>query len=294
MGWDIVDNLKDEAKNALQESCGNILSDTFAYLNVRVNEVGGLTSQTPQGWNGVIFNFIDTLSDNVIIPIAGVIISYVLIYELITMLMDKNNFHEFDTSLFIRYIFKAAIAVMLVSHTSQIVEGIFEVGGTIAAQATAQITGDLDISLGDSLKTMLSDNYDTMGLMELFGDFIMSMVLYIAVQAMGIYIAIIMYGRFMEIYLYMSVAPIPFATFGNKEWGQIGTNYIKAILGLAFQGFLIMACIGIYSTLISDLGTQIQGRAFTDALFQILIYTILLAVTIGKTGSFAKSIFGAH
>ena len=290
----MFEEMLDSVKNTLQESCGNILSDTFAYLNVRVNEVGGLTSQTPQSWNGVIFNFIDTLSDNVIIPIAGIIISYVLIYELISMIMDKNNFHEFDTSLFIRYIFKAAIAVMLVSHTDEIVEAIFEVGGQIAAQATVQITGDLDISVGDKLKDMLAENYADMELMELLGDFIMSLVVYIAVQIMGIYIAIIMYGRFMEIYLYMSVAPIPFATFGNKEWGQIGTNYIKSILGLAFQGFLIMACIGIYSTLISSLGTEIEGRAFTDALFQILIYTVLLAVTIGKTGSFAKSIFGAH
>lgn len=292
MAW--YDEAIDAVKYALQESTGNILSNTFDYLNSKVTEVGGLTSETPESWNSTIFDFIGKMSENVVLPIAGIIISYVLIYELITMIMDKNNFHEFDTSLFIRYIIKACIAVVIVAHTAEIVEAIFELGGQIAADATAEITESTDLSLGNSLKDLLEDQWDDMTLMDLFGCFCMSLVVWIAVMGMGIYIAIIMYGRFMEIYLYTSVAPIPFATMSNREWGSIGTNYLKGIIALAFQGFLIMVCIGIYATLISGLAGTVSGSEFRDALFEVLIYTILLAVSIGKTGSLSKSIFGTH
>ncbi len=294
MAWDPIGNLKQEVYDSLSEATIDILSSTFSYLNSKVSEVGGLTSQTPQGWNATIFSFINNISENVIIPIAGVIITYVLIYELITMVIDKNNFHEFDSSLFIRYIFKACIAVYFVSHTSEIVEAIFEVGGTVAQNATGYIHGNTNLMLEAQLRTLLQAEGTDLSLLDVFSCFCMALLLWVAVMCMGIYIAIIMYGRFMEIYLYMSVAPIPFATLTNREWGTIGTGYVKSLLALAFQGFLIMVCIGVYSTLISGLGTSISGSTFRDALFEIIIYTALLAVAIGKTGSLSKSIFGTH
>lgn len=292
MGW--VENLLDKANESLKTATVNILSNTFSYLNGKVSEVGGLTSQTPESWNNTIFQFINQISENVIVPVAGVIISYVLIYELITMVMDKNNFHEFDTSLFIRYIFKASIAIYFVSHTAEIVEAIFELGGYVAQQATGFLTADSNLDLGTQLQTLLEAKGDDLTLIDTFGCFCMALVVWIAVMVMGIYIAIIMYGRFMEIYLYMSVAPIPFATLTNKEWGTIGTSYIKSILALAFQGFLIMVAIGIYSTLIQGLAATVSGSEFRDALFEIIIYTVILAVAIGKTGSMSKTLFGTH
>lgn len=294
MAWDPIGNLKQEVYDSLSEATIDILSSTFSYLNSKVSEVGGLTSQTPQSWNATIFSFINNISENVIIPIAGVIITYVLIYELITMVIDKNNFHEFDSSLFIRYIFKACIAVYFVSHTSEIVEAIFEVGGTVAQNATGYIHGNTNLMLEAQLRTLLQAEGTDLSLLDVFSCFCMALLLWVAVMCMGIYIAIIMYGRFMEIYLYMSVAPIPFATLTNREWGTIGTGYVKSLLALAFQGFLIMVCIGVYSTLISGLGASISGSTFRDALFEIIIYTALLAVAIGKTGSLSKSIFGTH
>ncbi|MBR1700604.1 MAG: hypothetical protein IJ716_01480 [Lachnospiraceae bacterium] len=288
----LIDGFILKLKEGCTAAIQNNLRSTFSVIDDRVSETGYMVSLTPQGWNGTIFNFIHDLSETVIIPIAGLIITYVLIYELLTMVMDKNNFHDFDSSLFFRYLGKACIAVVLVSHTSEIVEALFEVGGNIAATATSHISGSTNLNMDYALYNLLWDQIDTMSLAELAFMVIETLIIRFAVLIMGIYIMVLMYGRFMEIYLYMSVAPIPFATLTNKEWGSIGTNYIRCIIALAFQGFLIMACVGIYATLISSLNTA--GTSFADLLNEILIYTVLLVTALGKTSSFSKSIFNAH
>ncbi len=271
-----------------------VLTSAFTNINTNVGLTELFVGATPQGWNPTIFNFVKTISDNVVVPIAGIVITYVLVYELISMVIDKNNFHEFDTSLFIRYIFKAAIAVELVVHSAEIIEALFEVGSAIVHDVSADITGGTDIDIADKLTQMLFLEHDEFTITELCLYLLLSCVLWLALWGMSLYIVIVMYGRFIEIYLYMSVSPIAFATITNREWGNIGTNYLRGMLALAFQGFLIMICVGIYSTLITNLASLTTASDFGLAICEIMIYTIVLAVAVGKTGSLSKSIFGAH
>ncbi len=278
----------------LTDAITAVLKSAFSNINTNVDLTNTFVEKTPKEWNSTIFDFITTISDNIIVPIAGIVITYVLVYELISMIVDKNNFHEFDTSLFIRYIFKAGIAVELVVHSSEIIEAIFEVGGSIVQSVSKQITGSVTIDVADTLTKMLFYDHDEFTMSELMLYLLLACVIWLALWGMSLYIIITLYGRFIEIYLYMSLSPIAFATITNREWGNIGTNYLRGMLALAFQGFLIMVCVGIYSTLILNLGSLSESSKFGPAICEILIYTIVLVVAIGKTGSLSKTLFGAH
>ena len=278
----------------LTDAITAVLKSAFSNINTNVDLTNTFVEKTPKEWNSTIFDFITTISDNIIVPIAGIVITYVLVYELISMIVDKNNFHEFDTSLFIKYIFKAGIAVELVVHSSEIIEAIFEVGGSIVQSVSKQIKDGVTIDVADTLTKMLFYDHDEFTLSELMLYLLLSCVIWLALWGMSLYIIITLYGRFIEIYLYMSLSPIAFATITNREWGNIGTNYLRGMLALAFQGFLIMVCVGIYSTLILNLGSLSESSEFGPAICEILIYTIVLVVAIGKTGSLSKALFGAH
>ena len=233
---------------------------------------------------------IRTLSENVVAPIAGMIISFVLIYELITMVIDKNNMHDFDTSLFFRFLFKACIAVMLLSKTFDIVMAVFDVGSHVVAQAASSISGSTSLDVQATLTTMFNSQIDTMGIGELIGLGLETMVISLCMKIMSVLITVILYGRMIEIYLYVSVAPIPAATVTNREWGTIGTNYLKGLVALAFQGFFIMVCVAIYAVLVA--GVAVAGNLHS-ALWSVAAYTVILCFSLFKTGSLSKSIFHA-
>ena len=123
----IIDKITEFIKEMLQGWVLSNLETMFTDVNDKVGTIAGEVSKTPSSWNSGIFNMVQTLSENVIVPIAGMIISFVLVYELITMVIDKNNMHDFDTSLFFRFLFKACIAVSLLSQTFDIVMAVFDV-----------------------------------------------------------------------------------------------------------------------------------------------------------------------
>lgn len=234
---------------------------------------------------------VKTLSENVIIPIAGMIISFVLIYELITMVMDKNNMHDFDTSLFFRFLLKACIAVMLLSRTFDIAMAVFDVGNHVVSETVGTISGSTSLDVQETLITMFNDQIETMEIGELIGLGLETMVLSLCMKIMSVLITVILYGRMIEIYLYVSVAPIPAATVTNREWGNIGTNYLKGLIALAFQGFFIMVCVAIYAVLVA--GVSVADNLHT-ALWSVAAYTVILCFSLFKTGSLSKSIFHAH
>jgi hypothetical protein len=224
------------------------------------------------------------------VPIAGIIITYVLCYELITMVLDKNNMHDFDTSLFFRYLFKACIAVLLLSRTSDIVMAVFDVGSHMVNTAAGAIRGSTDIPVGPTLLAMFRNSLSTMEIGELIGLGMETMICTFCMKIMSVLITVILYGRMVEIYLYVSVAPVPFATLTNREWGSIGTNYIKGVVALAFQGFFIMVCVAIYAVLVRSVSVAANIHS---ALWQVMAYTVVLCFSLFKTGSLAKSIFHA-
>ena len=287
----IVDKITELIKEMLQGWVLTNLEGMFTDVNDKVGTIAGEVSKTPSGWNAGIFSMIQNLSNTVIVPIAGIIITYVLCYELITMVIDRNNMLEFDTSLFIRYLFKACIAVMLLSRTSDIVMAVFDVGGHMVNSAASAITGSTNLDVGVTLMSMFNSQLSTMEIGELIGLGLETMICSLCMKIMSVLITVILYGRMIEIYLYVSVAPVPFATFTNREWGSIGSNYLKGVIALAFQGFFIMVCVAIYAVLVNTVA--ISGNLHS-ALWQVMAYTVVLCFSLFKTGSVSRSILNAH
>lgn len=265
------------------------LARMFGDVNDKVGEIATQVGQTPQGWNAGIFNMMQSLSQTVILPIAGIIITYVLTIELITMVMDKNSFHDnVDSFMFFKYIFKAGVAVLLVSHTFDITMGIFDVAQSVVSRAAGVISGATAVDIESAIAGMNLEDY---GIPELLLLMIETFIVSFGMKIMGIVITIILYGRMIEIYLMCSIAPIPMATLTNKEWGQIGNNYLRGLMALGFQGFFLMLCVGIYAVLVN--GMLVTDNIHT-AIFSVAAYTILLCFAMLKTGSLAKSVFNAH
>lgn len=266
------------------------LQTMFSDVNQKTSEIATQVGQTPQGWNGSVFSMIQGLSNNVIVPIAGIIITMVLCYELISMMTERNNLHEVDTWMFFKYFVKMWVAVYLVSNTFNIVMAVFDVGQSVVSSAAGYITGRAAIDVSSMIATM-ETAMESMGIPELMMLSIETALVSLCMKLISILIMVILYGRMIEIYLYSSVAPIPFATMSNREWGQIGTNYFRGLFALAFQGFLMMVCVGIYAVLVSTM--NITGNVHM-ALFEIAAYTIILCYSLMKTSSLSKSIFNAH
>ncbi len=289
-----MDTILERITEAIQEMLISFiksgLEGMFLEVNDKVGTIAGQVGQTPQGWNAGIFNLIQNLSQTVIVPIAGLIITFVLCYELITMVTQKNNFHEFETFNIFLWIFKAYVAIYLVTNTFNITMAVFDVGQHLVDSASTVISGQTEID-ATTVVNNLVDSLQDMGIGELFLLSLEVMLISITMSILSVIITVILYGRMIEIYLYTSIAPIPFATMTNKEWGNIGNNYLKGLFALAFQGFFILVCVGIYSVLVNSMSisTNLHG-----AIFSVAAYTVVLAFSLFKTGSLSKSIFNAH
>ena len=286
----IIERITEAIKEILIGMIQNGLEGMFVEVNDKVGTIASHVGQTPQGWNAGVFNLIQNLSQTVIVPIAGLIITFVLCYELITMVTQKNNFHEFETYNIFLWIFKAYVAIYLVTNTFNITMAVFDVGQHIVNSAAGVISGSTAVDASAAIAT-LTESLEDMEIGELFLLAMETLLISLTMSILSVIITVIMYGRMIEIYLYTSVAPIPFATMTNKEWGNIGNNYLKGLFALAFQGFFMLVCVGIYSVLVNamTISTNLHG-----AMFSVAAYTVVLAFSLFKTGSLSKSIFNAH
>lgn len=287
---DILQSIGDAIHDFFVDVCGGMFIGIFDDANAATGDIASQVGLTPSQWNGSIFTMIQSLSKNVIIPIAGLIITFVLCYELITMITEKNNIHDIDTFMFFKYVLKSCVAVRLLSHTFEITMAIFDVGQWIVNQAAVSITNDTYVDV-TSIYIQFRDSLDAMGTGELIALMLEAAVVSLAVKAIAILVSVVLINRMIEIYLYCSVAPIPFATMTNREWGNIGTNYIRSLLSLAFQGLFIMVIVGIYSALVKDI---LIVSDLHSMLMRIGMYSIVLCLTLFKTSSISKSIFNAH
>ena len=287
----MLESLVEWLKEILVGGIVNNLSGMFDSVNSQVGEIAGQVGATPRAWNGAIYSMIRTLSDNVILPIAGVILAFVMTMELIQMISDKNNMHgDVDTWMFFKWIFKTACAVLIVTNTWNIVMGVFDVGQSVVNSAAGVISGDASVDI-TTVVVDLEERLMEMDLGPLFGLWFQSLFVGICTWALTICIFIITFGRMIEIYLVTSVAPIPMATMVSRESGNIGQNYLRSLFALAFQGFLIIVCVAIYAALVQNIAV---GTDISYAIWTCMGYTVLLCFTLFKTGSMAKSIFSAH
>lgn len=266
------------------------LSGVFDSTNEQVGNIVGQVGMTPQAWNGGIFTMIQNLSNNVILPIAGAILAIVVTLELIQLITDKNNLNDVDTWMFFKWVFKSACAILIVSNTWTIVMGIFDATQSVVGNAAGLVAGNTSIDIS-SVVTDLETRLMDMDLGPLFGLWFQSLFVGICTWAITICIFIVIYGRMIEVYLVTSVAPIPMATMANREWGQMGQNYLRALLALGFQAFLIVVCVAIYAVLVQNITVSTD---ISEAIWTCMGYTVLLCFCLFKTSSLAKSVFNAH
>ena len=285
----LTDWLTDWLKEILIEGIMGNLTGLFDTVNTRVGEIAVQVGTTPAAWNAGVFSLIRQLSETVILPIAGLVLTFVATYELIQLLIEKNNLHDLDYWIFFKWIFKTACAILVLSNTFNIVNAVFDVSQSVIARAGGIIQGSTDITptMLDNLEATL----ETMGIGSLLGLFMQSLLIHVTMWALNIIIFVIVYGRMLEIYMMTSLAPIPVATLANREVGSMGQNYLKSLFAVGFQGLLILLCVGIYAVLVQSIATS--GDPI-GAIWGCVGYTVLLAFMLFKTGSIAKSIFSAH
>lgn len=285
----ILEQITDWLKEMLVGGIMDNLSGMFDSVNQQVGDIATQVGMTPESFSPGVFSMIRGVSESVIIPIAGLILTFIACYELIQMIIDHNNLANFETWVFFKWIFKTFVAVMLITNTFNITMAIFDVAQHVINASGELISGNtaIDASTLEALEESLME----MDLGPLLGLYLQSFIVQITMSILSVVIFVIVYGRMIEIYLMTSLAPIPLSTFGNREQSQTGQNYLKSLFALGFQGFLIMICVGIYAVLINDMA---MSDDVIMAIWGIMGYTVLLCFTLFKTGTLAKSIFHAH
>lgn len=284
----ILQQIQDWLKEMLISGIMNNLSGLFDSVNDQVGDIATQVGTSPASFSPGVFSLIRNVSESVIVPIAGIILTFIVCYELIQLIIDHNNLANFETWIFFKWIFKTFVAVTLITNTFTIVMAVFDVSQHVISSSAGIIGGSTVVT--DSMLATLETNLADMELGPLLGLFAQSMIIGLTMKVIGIIIFVIVYGRMVEIYLMTSLAPIPFATFANREQSQIGQNYLRSLFALGFQGFLIMICVAIYAVLV-------QSVAVADpinAIWGLIGYTVLLCFTLFKTGSLAKSVLHAH
>ena len=286
----IIDSITEWLKELLISGITSNLSGMFDTVNSKVGEIAGEVGKRPSAWNGGVFSMIQSLSDNVIIPIAGIILTFVMCYELIQMVIEKNNLHDIETFMFFKWIFKTFVAVLIITNTFNIIMGIFDMSQHVVSNAAGVIISDTNIDITTVIASM-EERLKEMDLGPLLGLWLQSTLIGITMHALSICIFVIIYGRMIEIYLMTSMGAIPFATMVNREWGGMGQNYLRAMFALGFQAFLIMVCVGIYAVLVQSIAID---EDIIKAVWTCVGYTVLLCFSLFKTSSMAKSLFNAH
>ena len=285
----ILEQITDWLKSMIISGIMGNLSGMFDSVNQQVGQIAGDVGTTPANFSPAVFSMIRNISESVILPIAGMVLTFIACYELIQMLIEHSNLANFETWTFFKWVFKTFLAVTLISNTFNITMAVFDAAQQVISRSGGLISGSTSVS--DATLTAMQATLEGMDLGPLLGLYLQTFVVQVTMLALSAIIFVIVYGRMVEIYLMVSLAPIPFATFGNHEQSHTGQNYLRSLFALGFQGFLIMICVGIYAVLI-------QNLSFSDniisSIWGVLGYTVLLAFTLFKTGSLAKSVFAAH
>ena len=285
----ILEQITDWLKSMIISGIMGNLSGMFDSVNQQVGQIAGDVGTTPANFSPAVFSMIRNISESVILPIAGMVLTFIACYELIQMLIEHNKLANFETWTFFKWVFKTFLAVTLISNTFNITMAVFDVAQQVISRSGGLISGSTSVS--DATLTAMQATLEGMDLGPLLGLYLQTFVVQVTMLALSAIIFVIVYGRMVEIYLMVSLAPIPFATFGNHEQSHTGQNYLRSLFALGFQGFLIMICVGIYAVLI-------QNLSFSDniisSIWGVMGYTVLLAFTLFKTGSLAKSVFAAH
>ncbi len=284
----VLEQIEEWFRNMLIEGIMEHLTNTFSSLNTEVGEIANTVGQTPAEFLPSVYNLVKNLSENLIMPIAGIILTFIACYELIQLVISHNNLANFETFIFFKWVFKTFVAVTLITNTFTITMAVFDVAKWVITQSGGIIAAStaVDASTLASMQPILEAKETG----ELFSIFLQTFVLQFLIKLAAAFIFVVVNGRMVEIYLYVSMAPIPFSTFGNSEQSQMGQNYFKALWALGLQGFLIMVCVGIYAVMIQSV---VFSADIMGSMWKVFGFTVLLGFTLLKSGSIAKAILHA-
>lgn len=285
----IIEQITDWLKGMLVDGIMENLSGMFDSVNTQVGSIAAEVGRTPETFSPGVFSMIRSVSESVIIPIAGIILTFIACYELIQMIIEHNNLANFETWIFFKWVFKTFVAVMLISNTFNITMAVFDVAQHVVSSSAGIISGGTSVDA--SALSSMESTVESMDVGPLMGLYMQTMIAGLTLRALSIVIFIIVYGRMIEIYLMTSLAPIPFSTFGNREQSQIGQNYLRSLFALGFQGFLIIICVGIYAVLVHSVSISSD---IIGSIWALVGYSVLLCFTLFKTGTLSKSVFSAH
>lgn len=321
MSWNIVQDAIDAIQNwfkgvladgivgSLKSTC-DTLNNTFSVSNQSVFK--SFLQDSPDEFTGTqtegatpIWTGIETIANNVIVPIAIFILMIVLVYELIQMVVSGNNFRDFDTSIFFKWSVKSVCGILLVSNVFYIVTNIFALGSSAVTNGLSALFPEDGTFLGSAtlntvaLKSVLTSKCDIGALIILLIlSFLISIITFIVLGA----IIIVLASRMIEVFMYLSISPIPMATMMNRDWGEIGKNWLRNILALAFQGFFIVVALTIFKVLLQNVITEMTNMTssgatsatITGSMALMLGFIVALIFTIFRSGNISKSVFAAH
>lgn len=285
----ILEQITQWLKEMLVAAVMENLTGLFDSVNTQVSSIASDVGTTPANFSPGVFSMIRSISESVIMPVAGIILTFIVCSELIQLLIEHNNLANFDTWLIFKWIFKTFVAVTLISNCFNITLAVFDVAQSVISSSGRLINASTAID--DAALATIEETLLEMELGPFLGLYLQTFIIRLTLFALSVVIFVIVYGRMVEIYLMVSLAPIPFATFGNREQSQIGQNYLRSLIALGFQGFLIMICVGIYAVLIQS---AVLSDDIISSLWGVVGYTVLLVFTLFKTGSLAKSVLNAH
>ena len=285
----VLKAIADWIKGILTAGIMSNLSGLFDDVNTQVGSIAQQVGTKPSNFEPRVFAMIEALSRNVVLPIAGIILTFVACYELIQMITEHNNMANFEPVLLMKWIFKTAISVWMISNTFDIIMAVFDVTQQVVANSSGIISGNTRVN--DIGLSMLQSSMMQMDVGPLFGLFLQSFFIGITMRILSIVIFVIVYGRMIEIYLVTSIAPIPMATMVSREWGQTGQNYLRTLFALGFQAFMMILCVAIYAVLVQNIAVTADVSV---AIFTCMGYTVLLCFALFKTSSLSRSVFGAH
>lgn len=285
----VLSEVSEWLKEVLISGILDNLTDLFATVNDKVGSIATDMAMTPADFSPGVFALVRNVSETVILPVAGILLTFICCYELIQMIIEHNQMANFETFTLFKWVMKTFFAVTLITNTFDIVMAVFDVAQNVIASSSGVIVGSTAITELDM--EAMQATLEAMEVGPLLGLYLQSAVIGLTMQVLSIAIFIIVYGRMIEIYLMTSLAPIPMATFGNREQSMMGQNYLRSLFALGFQGFLILICVGIYAVLVQGIAVSEDMIA---SIWGIVGYTVLLAFTLFKTGSLSKAILGAH
>lgn len=291
----IWEGLQEKFREILSDMIMGNLGDMLSGVNAQAAELGGEVAMSPSAWNPSIWAMIQNVADIAIVPIAALILTYAMCRELISLVNDKNNLHNTGevVGMFIKYIIKLGIGVLLVQKATEITMGIFDLSafaivksmgvvvtdaGELAVELTAVEASLQDAELGALMSLAFTSQLGKIGMM-----------------IVGIVVKLIIAGRMIEIYIYCACGSAPYATLTSKQLSGIGDNYIKNLLSLAFQGFFMFIMLGIYVALMQSTINSVTGTGEPEVMVtEIILISATLCMMLLRSKSIAKSIFSAH